>query len=352
MNKRIVAGVYIERHQGTIVCLPAQSGLDDDQAPYEMFDFENVEFEQLHWNPHKPAEAERGLKELANLLSKMESQPTSLAVSCYGPFVSLDPRHSAYGQVDPERADEPLKGKNLAEIFRPALAKARGDHVGKLLIHTDANACALGEAVARNLPRTHALAFVLVTEGIGAGFVTGRAIHQSALHPEIGLLPVRVHADDPLRPELYEQAYARSANGLADNSALRERAGMMYRNKVRYISKISDDSFWDFRAYYLAQLCLAATAIVAPHQIIIACDIDPDKGDLVGRTARRFRRFLQNLQNEGNPVFKYPELDSIQFISASTPIPGLPISASIAATGVMGMAYAAAWNSRMSVTRY
>lgn len=347
MTSRLVAGVYIERHQGTILRALAESSQDKDGRPYERLSI--VGHGQVPWDSRKAAD---GLKQLAFLVTNSGKDLVSVGIASYGPFMSLDPLRKNYGVIDLERSQEALAGKDLATLFRDALARARGDAAGRIVIHTDANACALGEAVTRGLSRHHVLSSLLVTEGIGAGFVTGQTIPPSALHPEIGLLPLRFHNDDPLKPETFGQAYSRSAGDLAGNSAMRLRASRMYQDySGEDIRTISYETFWQFRAYYISQLCVAMTAILAPHSIVVLGDIEPRSGHLVKQTSREFRGFFRQFEREKNPVFSYPELSEPTFISGPSVIPGVPSSPSIAASGVWGMAYAAALKSRAYLAR-
>lgn len=344
MTPRLVAGVYIERHQGTIIFALAESKHNQEDGSYEKLAV--CDCLQEVWDPRDSSDALQGLTTLASHVGKRGKALASVGVASYGPFVSLNPLQVNYGVIDPERGHKPFNGQDLAAIFRSALAKARKDGSGKLVIHTDANACALGEAVARGLSRHHVLCTLLVTEGIGGGLVNGQLIAPSALHPEIGLLPLRFDRLDPLHPEAYDEAFSRSASDLADNVAMRRRASLMYDGKVRNLLAIKDGWFWQTRAYYIAQLCVAMTAMLAPHQVVILCDVERQAGDLVRQTKEKFRDFLVEFEREKNPVFSYRELKDQTFISGPTEMSDVSFSPGIAASGVLGMAYAAAWKSR------
>jgi len=160
------------------------------------------------------------------------------------------------------------------------------------------------------------------------------------------LLPLRFDRLDPLRPEFYDEAFSQSASDLAGNAAMRRRANLMSEGKVRNLLTIKDGPFWQVRAYYIAQLCVAITATLAPHQVVILCDVERQAGDLVRQTNEKFRDFLREFEREQNPVFSYPELKKQTFISGPTKMQRVSFSPGIAASGVLGMAYAAAWTSR------
>jgi hypothetical protein len=349
MTKRIVAGVYIERTRAMLIRAEAKSIANERGQPEEQIDV--LDLEERAWKASDPDAAILGLRQLATVIAKSGPELNSVAVACYGPFQSMTFGAERYGFLHESNAPPPFQGKDITRTFRAALQIARETTAddGFFSLHTDANACALGEAAARGTLRDHALLFILVTEGIGLGIVSGRDIAASALHPEIGLLPVRVDERDRLRPPRHKVPYTGSLSSLADNRALRARAKKMF-GRLPDLESITDDLFWDLRAYYLSQACLAATAILAPHQIVVACDIEPELGDLVARTRGRFASFIKDRLSEREPVFEYPELTEESglrpFISRPRPMVGLGIPPSIRTTGAIGMCYAAAQRRR------
>lgn len=300
MSDSVVAGIYIERNGALLVRAKKQRNV-----PFPTLDLLN-DYEEVNWSPENVEEAKHYLHELAEVLAKSGPELCSIGVGSYGPFHSLMRTNPNFSVVHSERADLPLRGVNLRKIFSDHLVQSGARIRPLLTVHTDANACALGEAMARDLPKHHVLVYLLVTDGIGAGIVTGRTVYRSALHPEVGMLHVRYASDDKLKPSKFSNEYLGSLSYFADNRALLQR----YRLKSgghsvtqEMLLKIGNDRFWDLRAYYLAQACVAITTLLAPHRIVIQADIDP-RGDLVDLTRQKFYHFLRERSNEGAPAYE------------------------------------------------
>jgi len=347
MTDNIVAGVYMERN-GAMVIRAAKR----DKIPWP--EIEVLDYEDFHWDPNDPQEAEHYLAEIGALLVESGAALRSVAVASYGPFVSLKRSSPSYGIVHPKISDRPLRGQNWRELFHEGLVKQGAREDLLIRIHTDSNACALGEAVARDLPRDHVLAYLTVTDGVGLGVVTGREIRSSALHPEIGMLHVRYDKDDKLKPPKEANLYAGSLSSMADNRALLERQSAILGGvptTKQMIRDIRSDRFWEMRAYYLAQACLATTVMLTPHQIVVEADIDAvDMGPdytAASLTRQKFYRLLEERRHEGAPVFEYDELSSrATFITGSTAIAGFDDVAPFRVTGAIGMCQAAAMAKR------
>jgi len=202
--------------------------------------------------------------------------------------------------------------------------------------------------MARNLPKDHILISIFVTEGVGAGIVTGRDILKSALHPEIGLLHVRFDSNDPLRPQKGARIYERSISDMAGNNSLRTRFKKLFKLENVSDSNIlehTDSGFWRMRAYYVAQACLAATVILAPHNIVILGDFG--RADtLVRDTRAHLEDYWYARKIENAPLLDYPELEKWdKYITgmSESPHPSLkdePVT--IALIGAAGMCLEAA----------
>ncbi|PJN93113.1 hypothetical protein CNY89_23590, partial [Amaricoccus sp. HAR-UPW-R2A-40] len=125
-----------------------------------------------------------------------------ISIASYGPFASLK-RSNAKGEFGLIRHQEPhsFDGLNLREIFYQGLVENDSNRDARMTIHTDAEACAIGEALIRGTPERHTLIFVLLTEGVGMGICQGQRPLASALHAELGMLHVTYDKSDRLLTE-------------------------------------------------------------------------------------------------------------------------------------------------------
>lgn len=338
-----VGGVFIERDKATLLI-----AWSEEETPYPALKFEVVT--DRNWDASSEIDAIEQLTDLAHLIAQKFPDLKSLAVAGFGPFVSLKPGEDDYGLIHPKYADDPLKEVNLHDLFMGAYPDKSGPII---TIHTDANAFALGEAMARDLPNDHILISILVTEGVGGGIVTGRDIFESARHPEIGLLHVRFDSEDPIRPKSGGRFYERSISDMADNKALRRRFSKWEKKTNIDNDKVSDadilahtdSKFWRMRAYYVAQACLAATVFFAPHKIVITTNFGRENA-LVRDTRAHLEDFWDTRKRENTPLLDYPELnawDSYVTGMSGCPHPSLkdePVT--IALIGAAGMCLEAA----------
>lgn len=341
MQKSTVAGIYIERHRATM--LGATYDPKDAFSPVgPQLTF--TAYDERKWSPKNRDQALSELRLLARDVADKMPEVRSIALAGFGPFVSLkrtDRGH--FGRVHPLFGHEPFKDVRLYHLFAEELSEVGLSRLPLITVHTDANAFAIGEAMARDIPADHVMVSVLVTEGVGGGIVTGRSSFESALHPEMGLLHPRYDKDDKLKPEKSSHLFSHSIADLADNEALRKRCIHEYGHVD--FPNISDPKMWEMRAYYISQVCFSCTAILAPHHIVVAADIDPHNR-LVPDTRRFFGYFMDNREGRGAPLLDYAELDDTHsFISAPQRLPfaeldGLPTS--LALTGAAGMCLAAA----------
>lgn len=352
----MVAGIYLERTGAFVRTALATPIEPEDTADEWHLSFEDGGEEPFYWSPKDDETVAASLSDLRSLLSALAPDIQSVGIASYGPFSSLTSSEPNFGQISAQTAHPPLNGLNLVG----ELATALGDdwlnsEDTRLSIHTDASACALGEVVARGTAEDEILAFLCVTWGIGLGLVQGRQILESALHPEVGLIPAYPHRSDrlvpafkdwpmPIRPDAYLNS--RSVAQLACNSAIVERFKEYPNNpepeSLADIAKSKNSKIlWELRAFYLAQSCISCTTITPPHYIAIGADFDPN-GDIGERTEHYFRRFLEGLEQTNQPVLSYNHLKRRTFISNAVPFPDPSPSATLASTGAAGMCYAAA----------
>lgn len=319
-----VFGVYLDRTGGAIM----RAQLTADHPSLKVTNCYGAP-----WPRGTRKEARDGIRELAYFAAKMSGDQPSVAVaiSAPGPFVSLnhESRTKDYGTVHPKVGHPALSELNLPEVFRKAFERHdEGRH--RLLhidVYTDAQACAIGEAVSRDLPGSQTLAFILVTEGIGLGIVRGREPIGSALHSEFGMMPVRWDSEDPLRPPKEDKdarLYDKSLSQLAENQSLARRK----------------DRALELRAYYLAQGCLSCAVMVAPHQIVLGADVAG--GNLAEETRDHFKKFLKARKLGDQPVFEFEEINGEDYISMSKEIENVRGIPPLHVTGALGLCHAAA----------
>lgn len=339
---RQVIGIFLERSKGLLLRANAYSETDHPLN----WEFDYLDQCPLTWHPEKPSEAIDGLRYFAEIARAHYPECKSIAVACYGPFQSLTQGSSDYGALHNSAAHLPLRGQSIPAIFEDVLGTSwTADRDTRLSVHTDANACALGQAMARKRPPDWITAHLCITEGVGMGMVRGTNIFPSALHPEIGLMPVQMRATDPLfvhrrSPPLYTVNLAQ----LTDNRSMFARLRRMERIENPTLEQLlacKDEKLWDMRAFYLAQACLACAVLASPHQIVIGAEFDALK-DVAQRTNTFFRRFMRARERAKQPVLHYTAFANPDFISEPKPIPDLPLELSLASTGAAGMCYAAA----------
>lgn len=341
MPDGLVVGIYVERTGALAIRAQARTRKDG------VTELDYIDAEEMNWQSDNAEDATSKLTELGRLVGRASGDDLAgIAVAGYGPFVSLVRSDPDFGKLDDAAPHMPLRDQNLKTLLCGGVANAGVKHSYALRIHTDADACALGEAQMRGLPDDHLLCYLLVTEGIGLGIVRGRTLHSSALHPEIGILHVRYDRHDPMKPSKTDDLYLYGlslAEG-ASNRSIRERLALP-EEKWGPLSGASKErkeaGIEKLRAYYLAQACLACTVILAPHQIVLGTDHDPTNR-LVMSSNTIFRKFLSRRAGDRQPLFRYKQLEKNSFIAAPTSVAGLSaLGDGLRVTGAVGMCVAA-----------
>lgn len=348
----LVAGAYIERDGGVIV--RARAARMHIHGPWQI---NYVDHATVKWPVDDRDAAVKKLRELARYLTiKPDQKPISVAVAGYGPFLSLNPDDPKnYGKTHKERPHWPMRGVDYVSIFKSALEKTGGaDQQPYIHVHTDATACAIGEAMTRNMPSDRVLASLVVGKGIGLGLIRDGMPLPSVLHPEIGLLPADLEPDKGLPKEIRKRLKEDLGKSLAQraaNDAMCKRAEIKRLDgddhpKELQLKKDGWDWLWEVRAKYLAQACLACVSICPPNLISIHAYIDPFSDDEMmnvgSQTYRHFRRLMSELSEQHQPVLYYEDLEKDDFISSTAQRQSLNGASSIASTGAMGMCQAAA----------
>jgi fructokinase len=140
-----------------------------------------------------------------------------------------------------------------------------------VLLDTDVNGAALGEARFGAGAGLDSFLYLTVGTGIGGGaIVDGRPLH-GLLHPEMGHLLVRRHVDEATGFTGVCPFHGDCLEGLASGSAMRARWGAGAETLA------DDHPAWALEAYYLAQACFSMACILSPQRIVIG-------GGVAGRT--------------------------------------------------------------------
>lgn len=334
-----VFGVYLDRFGGAIMSAKVLG-----TAPPML---EATHCIPTSWRDQHKGTVLAGIRHLAKMAKDASASAKGtikLAISSPGPFMSLNHQNrsdGSYGTVHPKVGTEPMRGFNLPTEFKAAFQNVGGnpDRL-RIEVYTDAQACAMGESVSRNLGSDSTLAFILATEGVGLGLVRGRTPIGSALHSEFGMMPVRWRGDDKLKPDKDEnnRRYSQSLSQLAENGSVWKRIS---DNPVTRDLTEDDRDVLDHRAYYLAQGCLACAVMMAPHKIILGADLDY-QGLISNMTLVHFRKFLAARKIDQEPVPDFPEINDPEYISNSKIIPNIKDIPPLHVTGALGLCHAAA----------
>jgi fructokinase len=178
----------------------------------------------------------------------------------FGPLAAIGV--ASFGPIDFERGAigrTPKAGWGGFPLV-DAIAKPLNTRV---LLDTDVNGAALGEARFGAGIGLDSFIYLTVGTGIGGGAVVGgRTIH-GLLHPEMGHLPVRRHPED-LEGFMGVCPFHRDClEGMASGSSMRARWGAG--------AETLPDSHpaWQLEAYYLAQACFSMVCLLSPRRIVI-----------------------------------------------------------------------------------
>lgn len=198
---------------------------------------------------------ETTLNDISDFFEETQAEfgaPAALGIASFGP---IDIRRGSprWGRMG--RTTKPgWEGADVAGH----LAARLGCPVG---LDTDVNGAALAEARRGAGRGLESLAYITVGTGIGGGLVIrGRPVH-GAMHPEIGHVRLRRHADDDYRGRC--TFHGDCAEGLASGPAIMERFG-------RTLEELEPDHpFCAILADYLGQLCATLVLVTSPERIVI-----------------------------------------------------------------------------------
>lgn len=176
----------------------------------------------------------------------------ALGVGAFGP-VQLCPEADDYGRI----GQTPKPGWPGTDLLR-----ILGESVDcPIVLDTDVNAAALGEARWGAGRDVQTPVYLTVGTGIGGGVVIDGQTLKGSQHPEIGHVRIRRHKDDGYRGRC--PYHVDCAEGLASGPAIMDRFGMTLRDLP------PAHPFRDIFADYVAQLCATLVLVLSPGRIVI-----------------------------------------------------------------------------------
>jgi len=167
---------------------------------------------------------------------------------------------ASFGPLDLEAGritETPKPGWNGTDLVAPI----REAFQVPVAIDTDVNGAGLAEAIFGAGRDARSLVYITVGTGIGGSAILDRKPLHGASHPEMGHIRVPRHRDDtsfagvcPFHGDCVE--------GLASGPAVERRWG-------RPAEHLTDPAVWDILGFYVAQLCVTVTMLIAPNVIVI-----------------------------------------------------------------------------------
>ncbi|MCQ6559184.1 ROK family protein [Paenibacillus mendelii] len=176
----------------------------------------------------------------------------SIGFGSFGP-VGTDPNKSNYGQMlntpKPHWAGFPMLSYLKTQLQMP------------IVVDTDVNMAALGEATWGAAVGLDSCLYMTVGTGIGAGAIMkGRIVHGFA-HTEMGHLLIRKHREDTFNGNC--PFHTDCLEGLAAGPAIEARSG----RKGALLDR--EDQLWELEAYYLAQALVNIALVLMPKKVIM-----------------------------------------------------------------------------------
>lgn len=198
----------------------------------------------------------------------------ALGIAAFGPL-DLDPDSAGWGHV----LGTVKPGWSGVDIA-PRLSRALGCPAA---IDTDVNAAALAEYRLGAGQGCDPLVYLTVGTGIGGGLAVGGAPVRGLMHPEMGHIAIRRHADDDY-PGICTY-HGDCAEGLASGPSIVARFGCTRSGLP------ADHPFHAILADYLGQLCAAIVFVVSPRRIVMGGGVMDGSG-AHGDVAEAMRRWL------------------------------------------------------------
>ncbi len=189
--------------------------------------------------------------------AERHGRPRALGIGSFGPL-ELDPHSPHYGRL--------LRTPKLAWRDADLLAPLRALDI-PIALDTDVNAAALAEATwgagrDRDGRPLDCMVYVTVGTGIGGGAVLHGRTLRGLLHPELGHVHPRRHADDSAFAGICPH-HGDCLEGLANGPAIVARLGHELGDAPE------DHPIWAIEADYLGQLCAQLVLTLSPQRIVL-----------------------------------------------------------------------------------
>lgn len=199
-----------------------------------------------------------------------------LGIASFGP-IRVDPQAADFGTFlrTPKESWQGFSSASYVQNHLPGIP---------WFLDTDVQAALLAEMTYGAARGLSDVLYLTVGTGIGAGLACGGRLVHGTLHPEMGHLLVRRHADDsfagvcPFHRDCWE--------GLASGPAMAQRWGAAAHTLP------VDHPAWDMEAFYLAQGLYAACAMVSPQRLILGGGVSQAEG-LLEKVSVWMDRFSQ-----------------------------------------------------------
>ncbi len=176
----------------------------------------------------------------------------SIGFGSFGP-VETDSTKSSYGQIlntpKPHWSGFPMLSYLKTQLQMP------------IIINTDVNMAALGEATWGAAVGHDSCLYMTVGTGIGAGAIMNGEIIQGFSHSEMGHLLIRKHHEDSFKGNC--PFHMDCLEGLAAGPAIEARSG----RKGALLDR--EDALWEMEAYYLAQALINIAFVLTPEKVIM-----------------------------------------------------------------------------------
>lgn len=174
------------------------------------------------------------------------------------------------------------------------------------LIHNDASAKCLAEYFQTpHEERTASVFYITLSEGVNCGIIKDTFSLETQRHPEVGHIRPQLHPADRsfVKANSGCKFHATCFEGIASGARIRKSWGGKNARRDFSISELpSDHEAWDIISFYIAQLCVSGSLLLAPDLILIggvqACD------ELVARIRRQFTKL-------NNGYLSYPAMKPV-----------------------------------------
>ncbi|MEM8954908.1 MAG: ROK family protein [Verrucomicrobiota bacterium] len=210
-----------------------------------------------------------------------------MGVATFGPVDVRDARSKDYGCI--------LKTPKAGWEGASWVVALEGLSSGPVVVDTDVNGAALGEAMWGTAKGLGTVVYVTVGTGIGGGvLMEGRPVH-GWMHPEVGHMLVPRERGERDGFEGVCPFHGDCLEGMASGTAIAARWGVQGQDLP------DDHEAWDLEAGYLASMCANLAFTVSPERIIL--------GGGVMQVPRVFELVRERFRGRVAGYLELPELE-------------------------------------------